>query len=109
MICEPYFHRRCHSAYFAAFSGSPCPHITAGPAKHHRVTPSTYFGPGVISNIQESCLVHEPAKLFGNAALSPVQQSNLEAAVGVPVLDRVGLIIDIFAQRARTREARLQV
>ena len=44
-----------------------------------------------------------------NAALTPVQQRNLEVAVGVPVLDRVGLIIDIFAQRARTREARLQV
>ena len=38
-----------------------------------------------------------------------MQQRNLELAVGVPVLDRVGLIIDIFAQSARTREARLQV
>ena len=95
--------------HFAVCPGSPCPHITAGPAKHHRVTPSTYFGPGVINNIQESCTVHEPTKLFVNAALSPVQQRNLEAAVGLPVLDRVGLIIDIFAQRARTREARLQV
>ena len=47
--------------------------------------------------------------MFVNAALTPVQQRNLEVAVGVPVLDRVGLIIDIFAQRARTREARLQV
>ena len=72
------------------------------------MTPSTYFGLGVINNIQESCTAHEPSKLFVNAALSPVQQRNLEVAVGLPVLDRVGLIIDIFAQRARTREARLQ-
>lgn len=44
-----------------------------------------------------------------NAALSGVQQRNLEAIWGLPVVDRVGLIIDIFSQRARTREARLQV
>ena len=41
--------------------------------------------------------------------LSGVQQRNLEKAWGRPVVDRVGLIIDIFAQRARTREAQLQV
>ena len=63
----------------------------------------------MVKTIQETCTAYEPAKLFVNAALSPVQQRNLELAVGVPVLDRVGLIIDIFAQRARTREARLQV
>jgi len=90
-------------------SGAACPHIKAGPSKHHSITPSTYFGPGVVKTIQETCTAYEPAKLFVNAALSPVQQRNLELAVGVPVLDRVGLIIDIFAQRARTREARLQV
>lgn len=54
-------------------------------------------------------MAYDPSKVFVNAALTPVQQRNLELAVGVPVLDRVGLIIDIFAQRARTREARLQV
>ncbi len=43
-----------------------------------------------------------------DATLSGMQLRNLEAAWGVPVLDRVGLIIEIFAQRARTREARLQ-
>lgn len=47
--------------------------------------------------------------MFVNAPLSGVQQRNLEAAWGLPVLDRVALIIEIFAQRARTREARLQV
>ena len=44
-----------------------------------------------------------------NHLLSGVQQRNLERAWGRPVVDRVGLIIDIFAQRARTREAQLQV
>lgn len=90
-------------------AGAACPHIKAGPARHHSITPSTYFGPGVVQNIQDSCTAYEPSKVFVNAALTPVQQRNLEVAVGVPVLDRVGLIIDIFAQRARTREARLQV
>lgn len=80
-----------------------------GPAKYFNITPSTYFGPGVVKSIQEACTAQEPAKLFVNVALSPVQQRNLESAVGLPVLDRVGLIIEIFAQRARTSEARLQV
>ena len=47
-------------------------------------------------------------RVIVDATLSGVQLRNLEAAWGVPVLDRVGLIIEIFAQRARTREARLQ-
>jgi len=47
-------------------------------------------------------------RVFVNAALSGVQQRNLAAAWGRPVMDRVGLIIAIFGQRARTREARLQ-
>lgn len=48
-------------------------------------------------------------RVFVNCMLSGVQQRNLETAWKRPVLDRVGLIIEIFAQRARTREARLQV
>ena len=50
-----------------------------------------------------------PRRVFVNATLSGVQQRNLSAAWGRPVMDRVGLIIAIFGQRARTREARLQV
>ena len=52
---------------------------------------------------------HSWCRVFVNAELSGVQLRNLEAAWGRPVVDRVGLIIEIFAQRARTREARLQV
>ena len=47
--------------------------------------------------------------MFVNAILSGVQQRNLESAWGLPVLDRMGLIIEIFGQRARSREALLQV
>lgn len=48
-------------------------------------------------------------RVFVNAILSGVQQRNLESAWGLPVLDRMGLIIEIFGQRARSREALLQV
>ena len=48
-------------------------------------------------------------RIFVNAALSAVQQRNLQAAWGIPVVDRTGLILDIFAQRALSREANLQV
>lgn len=46
-----------------------------------------------------------PCSIFVNHALSAVQQRNLERELGRPVLDRVALIIGIFSQRARTREA----
>ena len=44
-----------------------------------------------------------------NATLSPIQQRNLESAWSTPIVDRVGLILEIFKLRARTREATLQV
>jgi GTP-binding protein HflX len=47
--------------------------------------------------------------LLTNDELSPRQQRNLEDAVGVPIVDRTGLILDIFAQHARSREGRIQV
>ena len=50
-----------------------------------------------------------PSRIVVNTELSGVQLRNLQAAWGIPVLDRIGLIIEIFAQRARTREAKLQV
>ena len=48
-------------------------------------------------------------RIVVNAELSGIQSRNLQATWGVPVLDRVGLILEIFAQRARTKEAKLQV
>ncbi len=50
-----------------------------------------------------------PCRIVINTELSGIQLRNLQAAWGLPVLDRIGLIIEIFAQRARTREAKLQV
>ena len=51
----------------------------------------------------------EPAIIMVNAQLSPVQQRNLEKAWGTKVLDRTALILEIFGERAATREGRLQV
>ncbi|MFN8637156.1 MAG: GTPase HflX [Chloroflexota bacterium] len=71
--------------------------------------PATYFGRGKAAELAESR--EEPGYdlLVVDSALTPVQQRNLEKRIDGPVLDRPGLIIEIFGQRARTSEARLQV
>ncbi|MCC6173884.1 MAG: GTPase HflX [Chloroflexi bacterium] len=71
--------------------------------------PATYFGRGKAAALAEERLEPGYDLLVVDAALSPVQQRNLEKRIDGPVLDRPGLIIEIFGQRARTREARLQV
>ncbi len=71
---------------------------------------ATYFGSGTITAIKQQCMLRPDASaVFINTSLTAVQERNLSAALGLPVLDRVQLIIAIFAQRARTKEARLQV
>jgi GTP-binding protein HflX len=71
--------------------------------------PATFFGRGKASEIAESRTEPGFDLLVVDSALSPVQQRNLEKRIDGPVLDRPGLIIEIFNQRARTSEARLQV
>lgn len=73
----------------------------------------TYFGPGTVENIK--CHIHaiesentELDAVYVNAILSAIQQRNLERAWDKPVLDRVGLIIEIFNAHAYTKEAKLQ-
>ncbi len=71
--------------------------------------PATLIGPGQMQN--EGKLLHdaEVAVVVIDAILSPVQQRNLERGWGCKVIDRTGLILDIFGERARTREGTLQV
>ena len=71
--------------------------------------PAAYFGRGKVEELAAARSEGEYDLLVVDAALSPVQQRNLERRIDGPVLDRPGLIIEIFGQRARTREARLQV
>jgi len=72
-------------------------------------TPATLFGKGKVEEI--AALVHdrEADVVVVDDSLSPVQQRNLEKAWQAKVIDRTGLILEIFARRARTREGRLQV
>ena len=73
------------------------------------VSPPTLFGRGRVSTIGELCAEREIDVVVVDDALTPVQQRNLEKAWQTKVLDRTGLILEIFARRARTREGRLQV
>lgn len=71
--------------------------------------PAHYIGSGKLDEIVEQRESLDYAMVVFDDALSPSQQLNVERTLGVKVLDRSALILDIFASRARTREARLQV
>jgi GTP-binding protein HflX len=71
--------------------------------------PATFMGKGKVEEAAALVKAEEIALVVIDAALSPVQQRNLEKAFGAKVIDRTGLILEIFGRRARTREGRLQV
>ena len=71
--------------------------------------PRTFIGEGKVAEIKELVKVTEATTVIFDNDLSPSQMRVLTEELGVQVLDRSALILDIFAQRARTREGRLQV
>jgi len=71
--------------------------------------PRTFVGSGKLQEIADEVRLHEAEIVMFNHALSPSQERNLEQELQCRVLDRTGLILDIFAQRARTHEGKLQV
>jgi GTP-binding protein HflX len=71
--------------------------------------PRTFVGEGKVSEIRQLVETQEAELVVFDNELSPSQMRVLTEELGVQVLDRSGLILDIFAQRARTREGRLQV
>jgi GTP-binding protein HflX len=73
------------------------------------VTPATLFGKGQTEMAGAAIAENEVTVAVVDAALTPVQQRNLETAWKCKVIDRTGLILDIFGARARTREGALQV
>ncbi len=73
------------------------------------IRPATYLGTGKLEEIKALAEEHEVSLVMMDCALSPVQQRNLEKAFSAKVIDRTGLILEIFGQRARTREGSLQV
>ena len=74
-----------------------------------RPDPATWIGAGKLEEIQVARETTGYTLVIFDEQLSPAQQLRLESALGVKVLDRSALILDIFASRARTREAALQV
>ena len=74
-----------------------------------QIRPATYLGKGKVEDIASRVEAEDIALVFMDCALSPVQQRNLEKAFGAKVIDRTGLILEIFGRRARTREGSLQV
>lgn len=71
--------------------------------------PRYFVGTGKLDEVIASIAAHEAELVIFNHVLSPSQERNLEQALCCRVLDRTGLILDIFAQRARTHEGKLQV
>lgn len=70
---------------------------------------SKYFGGGKIDEVQAHINTFSATMVVVNTSLSPIQQRNLERAWNVKVIDRTGLILEIFGLRAATKEGRLQV
>ncbi len=71
--------------------------------------PATYLGSGKVAELGGLVTAEAIGLVVLDCALSPVQQRNLERAWGTKVIDRTGLILEIFGRRARTREGALQV
>src|SRR5438132_8247460 len=77
--------------------------------RRQSVIPATYIGTGKLTELQEQVQSSDADVVIFDNDLSPAQIRNLEKGTDVKVLDRSELILDIFATRARTAEARLQV
>jgi len=71
--------------------------------------PALFVGSGKADEIKELALMHGAKEVLFDQSLSPAQQRNLERHIGLPVNDRTLLILEIFAQRARSHEGKLQV
>ncbi|MEM0915084.1 MAG: GTPase HflX, partial [Planctomycetota bacterium] len=77
--------------------------------KRHKPDPGTFLGKGKVEELASMCKAHGAQAVIFENDLSPSQIGNIEKVVEVKVLDRSELILDIFATRAQTHEARLQV
>lgn len=73
------------------------------------IRPATFLGKGKVEELAGRVRAEEVGLIVMDCALSPVQQRNLEKVWGAKVIDRTGLILEIFGRRARTREGALQV
>jgi GTP-binding protein HflX len=83
--------------------------ITVITAKRSSPDAAYFVGSGKADEIAQACAVDNIEIVIFNHALSPAQQRNLEKRLNIRVLDRTSLILDIFAQRAKSHEGKLQV
>lgn len=91
----------------AKTAGAEPVHVVTG--SRQRPDPKFFVGSGKLEEIKSEIAFHEADIVLVNHVLSPSQERNLEEALGVRVVDRNGLILDIFALRAQTFEGKLQV
>ena len=77
--------------------------------KLRTIKPGTFFGSGIIEKVANICKESQLELLIIDADLTPIQQRNLEKALNIKIIDRTALILEIFGERAQTREGCLQV
>ncbi|HEY7623002.1 MAG TPA: GTPase HflX, partial [Solirubrobacteraceae bacterium] len=82
-----------------------------GQAVQHRDRPhpNTYIGPGKIEEVKVAAKAADANVIACDDELSPRQERNLEGEIGLPVIDRTAIILDIFADHANSAEGKLQV
>lgn len=83
--------------------------VHAETIKLQRITPATLIGSGAVERVKALAVEKGVKLIFVDQTLSPVQQRNLEKLWHCKVIDRTGLVLEIFGARARTREGQLQV
>jgi len=83
--------------------------VSSGIVPLSDIRPATFIGKGKVEEIAGLVKTEDAGIVVMDCALSPVQQRNLEKAWSAKVVDRTGLILEIFGRRARTREGALQV
>jgi GTP-binding protein HflX len=83
--------------------------VAARPVRVRTVRPATLLGKGQVEEIAAIAKEKGAGLLIVDAPLTPIQQKNLEEETGTKVIDRTGLILEIFGERAATAEGRLQV
>jgi GTP-binding protein HflX len=99
--------RLAEAVGLAASIGVTIVHTAIHPLRTRR--PSTLMGEGQVEMVKQALEAQKAELVVVDAALTPVQQRNLERAWNCKVIDRTGLILEIFGERARTREGSLQV
>ena len=83
--------------------------IGEGVQKMESLNPATFIGKGKAEEFAAYCKQHDIDTVIFDDELSPAQSRNLEKVFNCKILDRTALILDIFAQRARTREGKMQI